>query len=215
MPQGIEIVNVCPAFFASVEDRQSDVWGRHVTLQAGCTYAISAGSGKGKSTLLNLIFGVRAIPNGDVIIHNRSSKTFSAEDRSVLRSQWCSMVFQDMQLFQHLTARENLDLKNQLSAHPQSDAIQDWCKQLEVDVYLDRPCGQLSLGQQQRIAIVRALLQPFEWLLLDEPTSHLDERNAAKAMELIQAECTQRSAGCLVTTLESKPTFHYDHLLYC
>jgi ABC-type lipoprotein export system ATPase subunit len=215
MSQDIEIVNVCPAFFTSVENRYSDVWGQRLSLLSGRTYAISAASGKGKSTLLNMIFGVRAIPNGDVIIHNRSSKTFSAEDRSVLRSHWCSMVFQDMQLFQHLTARENLELKNQLSETPRIEEIQDWCELLEVDAFLDRPCGQLSLGQQQRIAIVRALLQPFEWLLLDEPTSHLDEQNAKRAMDLIKEECTKRSAGCLVTTLESKPLFHYDHLLYC
>ena len=98
---------------------------------------------------------------------------------------------------------------------PTTDAIAAWASVLEVEELLDRRCDRLSLGQQQRIAILRALAQPFEWLLMDEPTSHLDAHNAARVMQLVREECVRKGAGCLVSTLDEKPFFDVDDTVYC
>ena len=75
---------------------------------------------------------------------------------------------------------------------------------------MERKCQTLSYGQQQRVAIVRALCQPFEWLLLDEPFSHLDEQNSTIALELIQEVCAAHNAGLIVTSLGSAQNRMFD-----
>lgn len=211
----IIIDRVLPDFFTSVEQRSSGVWGQRLVFEKGKSYAISAASGKGKSTLLNYIFGVRQVPNGEVRLNDRSVATWSPEERSTARSMTLAMVFQDLQLFGHLTARENIELKRTRANQDAWENVVQWAQALEVDHLLERRCDRLSLGQQQRMAILRALAQPFEWLLMDEPTSHLDERNAARVMQLVREQCIRKGAGCLVTTLEQKPFFDVDDTVYC
>ncbi len=81
---------------------------------------------------------------------------------------------------------------------------------LNITHILGQRAGLCSYGEQQRIAIVRALVQPFSWLLMDEPFSHLDKENAAKAAALIAAECTRRKAGFVLTDLEDDNRFNYS-----
>jgi ABC-type lipoprotein export system ATPase subunit len=211
----IIIDHILPDFFTTVERRESNVWGQRLTFEEGRFYAVSAASGKGKSTLLNYIFGIRKIPNGDVLLNGRSVSTWSADERSNMRSTSLSMVFQDLQLFGHLSARENIALKLARSNESTWEEVENWARQMEVFDLLDRRCDRLSLGQQQRIAILRALSQPFEWLLMDEPTSHLDEHNAQRVIKLVQEECKRRAAGCIVSTLERVPFFEVDQTVYC
>lgn len=206
---------ILPEFFTAVEHRVSDVWGQRLQFKSGGFYALSAASGKGKSTLLNYIFGVRRVPNGDLKWNDRSVVDMSPEERSALRSTKVSMVFQDLQLFGHLTARENIAIKLQRTNDPSWESVLHWAQLLEVHSLLDRPCDRLSLGQQQRVAVMRALAQPFEWLLMDEPTSHLDANNAQRLMNLVRDECSRRKAGCIVSTLEQKPSFEVDETVYC
>jgi putative ABC transport system ATP-binding protein len=78
---------------------------------------------------------------------------------------------------------------------------------------MQQQCGLCSYGEQQRIAIIRALIQPFEWLLMDEPFSHLDENNTAKAAALIADECSQRNAGFIITDLDDDENFNYSKKL--
>ena len=66
------------------------------------------------------------------------------------------------------------------------------------------------MGQQQRVAIIRALLQPFECIVLDEPFSHLDKENAGKCMQLIQERCNEQNAGCILTTLDANKEIIFD-----
>ena len=71
----------------------------------------------------------------------------------------------------------------------------------------------LSLGQRQRVAFLRALAQPFEALLLDEPFSHLDEANTHVLCQILEEECTQRGATLLMTALETNTLLNYDQIL--
>ncbi|MEA3462965.1 MAG: ATP-binding cassette domain-containing protein, partial [Bacteroidota bacterium] len=81
------------------------------------------------------------------------------------------------------------------------ERIMEMAMMLGIDPFLNRKAGILSFGQQQRVAIIRALCQPFDFLLADECFSHMDRDNSLTAYQLIRAECEARSAGLILTSL--------------
>jgi ABC-type lipoprotein export system ATPase subunit len=112
-----------------------------------------------------------------------------------------------------LTVAENLLLKNQLTDYKTEQEIKSMLDQLEIGHKWNDSCGLLSMGQQQRVAIVRSLCQPFNWLILDEPFSHLDEQNSIRSLSMIDAECTKQNAGFVLTSLDDDNRFSYDYEL--
>jgi ABC-type Mn2+/Zn2+ transport system ATPase subunit len=84
---------------------------------------------------------------------------------------------------------------------------------LEIDNKWNQVCGLLSMGQQQRVAIIRALCQPFEWLILDEPFSHLDEVNTQRCLKLINEQTDAMQAGFVLTSLGDSHQFSYHYEL--
>jgi len=94
------------------------------------------------------------------------------------------------------------------------DEIRAMLRELDIENKWDQKCQFLSMGQQQRVAIVRALCQPFEILLMDEPFSHLDAENALKCLMLIDKRCDEIGAGFVLTTLGDDHGFKYDHIYY-
>ena len=85
---------------------------------------------------------------------------------------------------------------------------------LDITHILEQQTEKCSYGEQQRIAIIRALIQPFELLLLDEPFSHLDNENIKKAAQLIAKECAARNAGFAITDLDEDENFEYSKILF-
>ena len=86
-------------------------------------------------------------------------------------------------------------------------------KRLGIESKLNKLCKTCSYGEQQRIAIIRSLQQPFDFLLLDEPFSHLDETNRKLAMELIEEECAARKASIILADLKQVEYFHADKII--
>ncbi len=189
--------------------RDSSVWGADLTLAKGRRCLVGAESGRGKSTLLHLLCGIRRDYSGTLLLDGRKADTLLNPDWTDLRAERISLLFQDLRLFPDLTGRENLALLPQRgeTAHP----IDFMASRLGVDEHLDKPCSLLSHGQRQRVALIRALARPFELLLLDEPFSHLDEVNAQRACELVEEELEHRGASLLLTTLGGKPDLAFDH----
>lgn len=137
-------------------------------------------------------------------------KEFTQNEWSDLRRNRLSIVFQDLQLFPSLTVEENLLIKNDLNKLFSNEEIKEMILNLGMGDKWNQKCSLLSMGQQQRVAIVRSLLQPFEWLILDEPFSHLDKENTAICLKLINERCNQLNAGFILTTLGSNHEFEYD-----
>jgi putative ABC transport system ATP-binding protein len=88
--------------------------------------------------------------------------------------------------------------------------IEAMAEMLGVRRLLNRKAAFLSYGERQRVAIIRSLVQPFQWLLLDEPFSHLDQNNITKASQLIVEECRKRNAGIIVAGLDDDKFIPYD-----
>ena len=104
-------------------------------------------------------------------------------------------------MFEDLKALENIRLKNRITSYYSEEKIQEMARMLGIEPFLHRKAGILSFGQQQRVAIIRALCQPFDFLLADECFSHMDRENSQTAYRLIREECEARNAGLILTSL--------------
>ena len=140
-------------------------------------------------------------------------RTLNAEQISSLRRETVSVIFQDMRLFPALTAWENLEIKRVLANTISADQVRSWMDELGIADRANRLAATLSYGEQQRVAIIRALLQPFRWLLMDEPFSHLDIANTARAAHLITEVVARNGASFLMADLDDNAHFHYTQKL--
>lgn len=180
----------------------SKVWeAEALVLEQGKSYVVEAPSGRGKTSLLAVMYGIRSDYRGEVFLDNSNIKSFSWKNWSELRKYRLSMIFQGLELFDDLSTLENIQLKNRITGHVSTERIGELALALDMEPYLHRKAGILSFGQQQRVAIMRALAQPFDFLLADECFSHMDKENTFKAYELIQHECEVRNAGLVLTSL--------------
>jgi ABC-type lipoprotein export system ATPase subunit len=190
--------------------RKSDVWNNQTSFEQQHLTKLRAPSGSGKTTLIHILYQLRADYEGTVLYNDKATEKIDVEELSIIRQQQLSIVFQDLRLFPQLTAYENIELKRimQKPYYP-AEKIDELAETLGVTHVLHRACKTLSYGEQQRIAIIRALIQPFSILLMDEPFSHLDIDNTKKAAELILKECNQREAGFVLTDLDDDDHFPY------
>jgi len=193
---------------------RSDVWNSDVLFTHGDRVKIKAPSGTGKTTLVHLIYKMRNDYTGEIYYDQSPLQNITPDALSHYRQQKLSVIFQDMRLFTNLTARENIELKR-VMYKPMYDTqmIDTMAARLGITHILNQTAATCSYGEQQRIAIVRSLLQPFEWLIMDEPFSHLDEANTAKAAALIDEECKKRNAGFVLTDLDEDTHFEYSRKL--
>jgi ABC-type lipoprotein export system ATPase subunit len=192
----------------------SQIWGTSFAFSAKKRYFIEAASGKGKTTLQHILYGLRKDYSGVVQINSSKGKSnlsdLTLEEWANIRQGELAVVFQDLRLFIELTAMENLLLKNDLTNYKTEKEIIEMAKELSVYNLLDKKCGEMSYGQRQRITIIRALCQPFKFLIMDEPFSHLDSVNVKKCCNLIKNECLNQNAGYAIASLEEKYFLDYD-----
>lgn len=192
----------------------SGVWGQDVRIEKGEHLHIIAPSGSGKSSLMHFIYGLRNDFDGRILLAGEDLKLATAERKAILRQQHFSIIFQDLRLFPDLSAMENIRIKQQLRPYHSEDEIVEMAEMLGVSHKLSQLTRTCSYGEQQRIAIIRALMQPFDFLLLDEPYSHLDEPNRRKAMELIYRECARRGAAMIFADLRKLEFFENEKSIY-
>ena len=197
----INLQNTLPEVFAGKDYIDSDVWHKEVELERGHFYLIEASSGTGKSSLCSYIYGYRNDYQGIICFDDNKIRHLSVKDWVELRKRSLSMLFQDLRLFTELTALENVQLKNSLTGFKKKKDIKDLFYELGIGDKMNVPVGKLSFGQQQRVALIRALCQPFAFLIMDEPISHLDEVNAKNMARIITEEAMRQGAGVVVTSI--------------
>lgn len=190
--------------------RTSDIWNNSLKLQQEEFIKIKAPSGTGKTTLVHILYKLRHDYEGSVYIDDRPINAIQDDALAELRQQKFSIIFQDLRLFPNLTAWENIELKRVLQVpFYGAEVITDMAEALGIKHIMQQEARLCSYGEQQRIAIIRALIQPFSWLIMDEPFSHLDENNTRKAAVLIESECRKRNAGFIITDLDEDDDFVY------
>ncbi|MBQ4483452.1 MAG: ATP-binding cassette domain-containing protein [Prevotella sp.] len=206
----IRLKNIVPQVFAVHPDLQSEVWRQDLTLEKGKKYLVEADSGMGKSTFCSYLIGYRHDFTGELFFDNRKSTDFTPKDWTQLRQRHVSSLFQELRLFPELTALENVQIKNRLTNFATDDQIDEWFNRLKISDKRHEKIGVMSFGQQQRVALIRALAQPFDFLLADEPVSHLDDGNGELMGRLIAEEAARQGAAVIVTSIGKHIPLDYD-----
>lgn len=210
----IQLLNIVPEPLADNPIGKNSVWNSEVEINSHQKIILNAVSGKGKSTLISFLSGVRHDYKGDILFDKTSIKTLSLTDWITLRQTTISTIYQDLKLFDNLTVEENIILKNKLTHHFSDEKIKDYIIKAGLKNEINKKAGYLSYGQKQRVAIIRALAQPFKLLLLDEPFSHLDFDNQNIMIEMIENEIKLNNAGFILTSLNNTHSINYEKELF-
>lgn len=209
----IQLQQLVPTFIEEEKISNSQIWNSSVVFNTGEKIQIVAPSGSGKTSLIHFLYGLRKDYTGTITYDSNTISNFNAEIFARYRQQNISIVFQDLRLFPEQTVLQNLEIKRQLNPFHAESKITAMAKRLGIENKLHKLCKTCSYGEQQRIAIIRSLQQPFDFLLLDEPFSHLDENNRKKSMELMEEEVALRKAAIILADLRAIEYFKADKTL--
>ena len=210
----IQLRKVTPDYIEKGKRSVSQIWEQNISITKGEHLHIVAPSGSGKTSLMHFIYGLRKDYSGSIFYDDTDIKKLSTESFSTFRQKEISIIFQDLRLFENQNVRENIEIKRILNPYHQPEKIVEMAKMLGIENKLDQSVKTCSYGEQQRIAIIRALMQPFDFLLLDEPYSHLDEANREKSMTLIYEECAKRNAAMVFADLKPLDFFKDEKIIY-
>lgn len=204
---------VIPQVFASREQQDSEIWQQDVVFEKGRLYLVEADSGKGKSTFCSYIQGYRSDFSGQLLFDDVDVKSLKVNDWVNIRERHISLLFQELRLFPELTAMENVEIKNKLTGFKSRAQIDEWFDMLGIGDKRDAKVGRMSFGQQQRVAMIRALVQPFDFILADEPISHLDDSNSAIMGKILMDEAHMQGAGVIITSIGKHMNLDYDQII--
>lgn len=160
----------------------------NLKIKKGDFVSIMGSSGTGKTTLLNILSGLDNISKGEVWIKDHPIHSRSEKDLAIIRNQHIGFVFQSSNLIENLTALENVLIAGYIGNRPRNE-VRDKASALfsktELSDLKNRLPGQLSTGQQQRVSIIRALINQPDILMVDEPTGNLNSSLSSSIMELL------------------------------
>lgn len=208
------IREILPTYFDKDRTLTSEIWGKEINIAKGDLIKVVAPSGSGKTSLMSFLYGMRGDYTGTIQWNTRNFNDYSFEEKAVLRKDTMSIVFQDLRLFPEQTVLQNINIKRLLNPFHPEEKIREMASKLGIENKLSALCKTCSYGEQQRVAIIRSLMQPFDILLLDEPFSHLDNANSEKAMQLMLEEAKARNAAIVFADLERVDFFPYQKLLH-
>ena len=186
-----------PRVFAREEMSSSKVWRKKVVLRRGGRYLVESASGGGKSSLAAFIMGSRNDYEGKLMFNGHDAKSLSISDWQDIRRSHIAYLPQELALFPELSAIDNIRMKAEISGYQDMSRIEMWLDRLGMTDRRDYLAGRLSIGQQQRVALIRSLCQPFDFILLDEPVSHLDASNNRIAAAIVEEEAERQGAGII------------------
>lgn len=186
-------------------DQSEDLlWIPELTVNKGKHLFIQGPSGSGKTTLLNLLTGINLPTSGSVCVLGVPLETLRSTQRDQFRADHLGVIFQQFNLLPYLSLLENVQLpcgfsqrKRQNAGDIRAAAVRLLSHLSISDSLLNKPVSKLSVGQQQRTAVARALIGSPEIIIADEPTSALDTANRDRFLELLFRE-TEEQGGTLI-----------------
>ncbi len=209
----IQLLHTLPNVFSERTGLQSDVWQQTVQLEKGKVYLVEANSGTGKSSLCSFVYGYRTDYSGDILFDDENIRNFSVKRWIDIRQNHLSLLWQELRLFPELTSMENVLIKNRLTDFQERQQIEYWFDCLGIDDKKDSLIGRMSFGQQQRVAMIRALCQPFDFIFIDEPISHLDDTNSQIMADILMDEVRRQGAAVITTSIGKHLPLRYDQVL--
>jgi len=184
---------------------------------AGEQVFVHGPSGGGKSTLLNLLSGMLQADTGEVSVMGQRLDKISSRQRDRFRADHIGYIFQQFNLIPYLDAIDNIKLAHQFAKENTSSSLEDEIKSLLSSFYIDpadwqKPVAKLSIGQQQRIAIARAMVNKPELLIADEPTSSLDQNNRDNFMKELMAMVSEHNTTLLFVSHDMSLAKHFNRI---
>jgi putative ABC transport system ATP-binding protein len=162
--------------------------------------ALSGESGSGKTTFLNLIAGILKPDSGSITLAGKEMSSLSEPQRDRMRATTIGYIFQTFNLLQGYTCLENVLLGMSFGPGVDRDFAHELLDRVGLGQRLRHYPQQLSTGQQQRVAVARALANRPKLVLADEPTGNLDHKNASEALALIREACKENEAALLLVS---------------
>jgi ABC-type lipoprotein export system ATPase subunit len=208
----ISLQSVCPSF---LDSNGSQVWNNEIHLAEKTFVNISAPSGTGKTTLISILYGLLSDYAGVLTFGTEDARSFNRNRWALLRQRHVALMFQDLRLFPQLSCLENVRLKAEQAGGADASFIETAFDRLGIGQRMQAQASTCSQGEKQRVAFIRALVQPFGWILLDEPFSHLDEACIQAMRDLLLEACARNDAGMILTSLEPdhRLPFHRTYAL--
>ena len=204
--------DVLPHVFSDRADMDSDIWKSDAVFEKGHLYLVEAASGMGKSTFCSYLLGYRHDYTGSIMFGDDDVRGYKTADWVRVRMRHVSLLFQELRLFPELTAWENVEIKNRLTSFADSTTIDAWFERLGIADKKQSLVGEMSFGQQQRVALKRALVQPYDFIVLDEPISHLDDDNARVMGQIVMEEARKQGAGVVMTSIGKHIDLDYEKI---
>ncbi len=196
----LDITNLQKSFISPEGEKIKILDIPHFSLKPGDQVALAGGSGTGKTTFLHVIAGILQADSGYIRVVGQEISTLSESQRDRLRAQSIGYVFQTFNLLQGYTALENVALGMAFGRGIDLDYAASLLDRVGLKDRKEYRPRQLSVGQQQRVAVARALANHPKLVLADEPTGNLDHAHARDSLRLIREVCREKSAALLLVS---------------
>lgn len=189
--------------------------GVNVDIRAGEFVSIMGPSGCGKSTLLHLLGGLCRPSAGKIILDGTDLSGTSDAERTRLRRNKIGFVFQRFNLLPTLTVQGNLEIARQIfgNGHPGRQEIAELLEVVGLAHKLHHKPLELSVGEQQRVAVARALVNHPAIILADEPTGNLDPRNKERVLDILVSQAEEHGSTLLTVTHDHGLLDRFDRVL--
>ncbi|TSO26847.1 ABC transporter ATP-binding protein [Lactobacillus sp. LL6] len=217
MSKVVNVDAVTKTYGKKGEKQYQALKGVDFSVETGEFVAIMGASGSGKTTLLNILSTLDKPTTGNVFINNRDINTLKANEMADFRSKEIGFIFQDFNLLENLTNRENIALPLSLQGVSSSkiDKLVDQiAKKLDIENILNKYPAEISGGQKQRVASARALVHEPAILLGDEPTGALDSKSATELLETMKTLNERDKVSILMVTHDPYSASYVQRILF-
>jgi len=181
-----------------------------IALEKGQVLLICGESGSGKTTLLHLLAGLRKPSKGQIMIDNETISSYSSAKLDQFRGKHIGVVFQQCYFIQSISVLDNLLVSPYAEGKSKAVSI---AKRLKIDNLLNRQVSQLSVGQQQRAGLARAVMNQPKLILADEPTSALDDKSCKQVLDLLLEEAKINNATLIIVTHDNRLKSKIDTII--
>lgn len=217
MSKVVNVDSVTKTYGKKGEKQYQALKGVNFSVENGEFVAIMGASGSGKTTLLNILSTLDKPTTGNVIINNRDINTLNSNEMADFRSKEIGFIFQDFNLLENLTNRENIALPLSLqgvSASKIDKLVNAIAKKLNIEEILSKYPAEISGGQKQRVASARALVHEPAILLGDEPTGALDSKSATELLETMKTLNERDKVSILMVTHDPYSASYVQRILF-
>ena len=194
-------------------NRQSIIKNFSFSLNQGKHILIKGASGSGKTTLLCLLAGLIKASSGKIIYDKQEITTLTAAKLDKFRAKSLGFVFQNFHLIKYLTIKQNLALVGTMSGVKiLDDEIQQYLTELGLAEKANELVDTLSIGQIQRLAVIRSVISKANWILCDEPTSALDDDNTNKLCSFLKIQAAKNNSSLIIVSHDNRVEKYFQHI---